>query len=79
MAARLALTLHPKVKALLLLAALVPKDVDLRSLKLLLVVLYGEIDSVVKPTTITRSFSHMPGVAFAPNSFNLSSNPIATL
>ncbi len=61
-AARMALVLHPKVKALILLAAALPEDVDLRSLNLLLTVIYGGKDTVVTPQAISKSFSQMAGM-----------------
>jgi hypothetical protein len=61
-AARLALTLHPKVKALVLLAAALPEDVSLVDVNLLLVVVYGSKDTVVPPATVEASFSRMEGM-----------------
>ncbi|CAK9263796.1 unnamed protein product [Sphagnum jensenii] len=60
-AARMAFVLHPKIKALILLAAALPEDVDLRSLNLLLTVIYGGKDTVVTPQAISKSFSQMAG------------------
>ena len=61
-AARLALTLHPKVKALVLLAAALPEDVSLVDVNLLLIVVYGSKDTVVPPATVEASFSRMEGM-----------------
>jgi hypothetical protein len=61
-AARMAFVLHPKIKALILLAAALPEDVDLRSLNLLLTVIYGGKDTVVSPQAISKSFSQMAGM-----------------
>ena len=61
-AARLALTLYPKVKALVLLAAALPEDVNLVDVNLFLIVVYGSKDSVVPPATVEASFSRMEGM-----------------
>lgn len=61
-AARLAITLHPKVKALVLLAAALPHEVRLVDVNLLLIVVYGSTDSVVSPATVEASFSRMEGM-----------------
>ncbi len=60
-AARLAVTLQPKVKGLILLAAALPGDLDTRALNLLVIVIYGGKDTLVTPEMITKSFSHMAG------------------
>ncbi|CAM6014810.1 unnamed protein product [Sphagnum balticum] len=64
-AARMAFVLHPKIKALILLAAALPEDVDLRSLNLLLTVIYGGKDTVVTPQAISKSFSQMAARALS--------------
>lgn len=66
LAARLALTLQPKVKALILMAAPMPKDVDMADLNLLVVAMYGQKDSVITPETVEKSFSRFPGVHTKP-------------
>ncbi|CAK9255804.1 unnamed protein product [Sphagnum jensenii] len=60
-AARLAVTLQPKVKGLILLAAALPGDLDTQALNLLLIVIYGGKDTLVTPEMITKSFSRMAG------------------
>lgn len=61
LAAQLALTLQPKVKALILMAAPMPQDVNMANLNIFVVALYGQKDSVVTPETVEESFSRMPG------------------
>ena len=61
LAAQLALTLQPKVKALILMAAPMPQDVNMANLNILVMALYGLKDSVVTPETVEESFSRMPG------------------
>jgi pimeloyl-ACP methyl ester carboxylesterase len=57
----MALTLYPKVRALVLMASPLPHDVDMADLNLLVVALYGQKDSVVTPFTVENSFSRFPG------------------
>jgi pimeloyl-ACP methyl ester carboxylesterase len=67
LAARLALTLQPTVKALILLAEPMPKDVDMAGINIYVVALYGQQDSVVTPASVEASTSRMPGTQ--PSSF----------
>lgn len=60
-AAHVAVTLHPKVEALILLASPLPRDVNLKLLNLLLVVAYSENDTLVTSAAVKRSFSRMAG------------------
>ena len=54
--AHMVVTLHPKVKDLVLVASPLPADVNLKLLNLLLIVVYGETDTVVTPAMVTDSF-----------------------
>nr|PNR51596.1 hypothetical protein PHYPA_010783 [Physcomitrium patens] len=62
-AAHVAVTLHPKVEALILLASPLPRDVNLKLLNLLLVVAYSENDTLVTSAAVKRSFSRMADVS----------------
>lgn len=61
LAAQVARTLQPKVKGVVLMAAPMPPDVDMADLNVVVVVLYGQKDSVVTPEAVEKSFSRMPG------------------
>jgi len=61
LAAELARTLQPKVKGLVLMAAPMPLHVNMVSLNVIVVVLYGQQDIVVTPEELEKSFSRMPG------------------
>lgn len=63
LASRLALTLQPKVKGLILLASALPADVDLVDVNVVVVALYGGRDTVVTRKAVEESFVRFPGDA----------------
>ncbi|CAM6091787.1 unnamed protein product [Calypogeia fissa] len=63
LAARMAVTFHPKVKSLVLIASVLPPGLDLKSvnMNLFLTVIYGDSDTVTTPADVTNSFSRVMG------------------
>ncbi|CAM6085646.1 unnamed protein product [Calypogeia fissa] len=66
LAARIAVTLQPKVKGLVLIASVLPPEVDLRSISpnLFLTVIYSDSDTVSTPMAVINSFSRVVGDAW---------------
>lgn len=64
LASRLALTLQPKVKGLVLIASALPADVDMVDVNVVVVALYGGRDTVVTPKAVEGSFVRFPGDAY---------------
>ncbi|CAM6085633.1 unnamed protein product [Calypogeia fissa] len=63
LAARMAMSLQPKVKSLVLIASVLPPDLDFKSvnLNLFLTVIYSDNDTISTPADVTNSFSRVMG------------------
>lgn len=64
LAAKIALTLQPRVKSLVLIGAALPPSVDFRSISVFLTMIYGDNDTITTPTDVTKSLSRVQGELF---------------